>query len=141
VPAVRGDGPTAPQTDRPPQTTGLTEKVEKRLVQLDVAVEGDREAIRGITAKDFALYVGEHEVQGLIVDHLCADGPPPTLPAEQDHAAAVPAPVAAPQMTRPRRRRVFFDQRHLTLAPGVVADTARDLTTGWSLTELGRRLA
>ena len=48
--------------DQPPTPTGLTEKVEKRLVQVDVAVEGDRDAILAITAKDVTLYAGEHEV-------------------------------------------------------------------------------
>ena len=91
-----------------PKSTGLTESVEKRLVQLDVAVEGDRDAIRALTAKDFALYVGEHEIQGLIVDRLCGDEP-----------AASPAegPTQSPP-TLPKRPRAtfvfFFDQPHLT---------------------------
>jgi hypothetical protein len=115
--------------DQPPKPTALTEKVEKRLVQLDVAVEGDPSTIRAITAKDLALYVGEHEVQGLIVDPLCADEPPPARPAEKDHAAEIPPSVAAPQVTRPRATFVlFFDQTHLTLAGREFAlITAREL--------------
>ena len=69
-----------------PTPTGLEEKVEKRLVQFDVAVEGDPDAIRAITAKDVALYVGVHEIQGLIVDPFCGDSPAPapspTQPAD-----------------------------------------------------------
>jgi hypothetical protein len=108
--------------DDPPKPTALTEKVEKRLVQLDVAVEGDRDAIRAITAKDFALYVGEHEVQGLIVDRLCVDAPtPPGSPMQE-------APPAA-QTTRPRATFIFFfDQPHLTMAGRALSlETSRDL--------------
>ena len=93
-----------------PTPTALTEKVEKRLVQLDVGVEGDRDAIRAITAKDFSLYVGEHEIQGLIVDHLCGDGPAPSTVEN----VTPPAPAIS---NRPRATFVFFfDQMHLTMA-------------------------
>jgi hypothetical protein len=120
---------TAVQAAEPPQPSELTEKVEKRLVQLDVAVEGDREAIRGITAKDFALYVGEHEVHGLIVDRLCGDAPPAGAAAPSDRAPGVPAPGAAPPITRPRATYVFFfDQPHLTMAGRALSlETATDL--------------
>jgi hypothetical protein len=96
--------------DQPPRTTALTERLEKRLVQLDVAVEGDREAIRGITAKDLVLYVGEHEIQGLIVDTACGD---PSIARESPTQEGAPAPPAA----RPRATfTFFFDQPHLTTA-------------------------
>jgi hypothetical protein len=113
-----------PAATEEPQPTALTEKVEKRLVQLDVAVEGDPDAIRAITAKDFALYVGEHEIQGLIVDRLCGDEPAPP-PSE----GALPVPTAAPK--RPRATFVFFfDQPHLTMAGRVLSlDLARELIT------------
>ena len=108
--------------DEPPKPTALTEKVEKRLVQLDVAVEGPRDAIQGITAKDFALYVGEHEVQGLIVDRLCGDAPtPPESPA--------PEQPPTPQISRPRATfTFFFDQPHLTMeGRSRSLETSRDL--------------
>jgi hypothetical protein len=120
---------TAVHANEPPQPTALTEKVEKRLVQLDVAVEGDRDAIRGITAKDLTLYVGEHEVQGLIVDRLCGDAPPAGAGAPSDRSPGVPAPGAAPPITRPRATYVFFfDQPHLTMAGRALSlETSRDL--------------
>jgi VWFA-related protein len=129
VSAVPGDGPTPAPADQAPKPTGLTEKVETRLVQLDVAVEGDRDAIRGITAKDFVLYVGEHEVQGLIVDRLCGDEPPPAAPAQSDRPAETSAPAVAPPITRPRATFVFFfDQPHLTMAGRALSlETSRDL--------------
>jgi hypothetical protein len=129
VHAARGDGPVAPPVDQHPKPTGLTESVEKRLVQLDVAVEGDREAIRAITAKDFALYVGEHEVQGLIVDRLCGDVLPPVTPGPSDRSAETPEARSVPPITRPRATYVFvFDQPHLTMAGRALSlETAGEL--------------
>jgi hypothetical protein len=108
--------------DQAPKSTGLAETVEKRLVQLDVAVEGDRDAIRGITAKDFALYVGEHEIQGLIVDRLCGDAPaPPETPNREE------APTAQATRTRPTFA-FFFDQPHLTtMGRSLSLETAKGL--------------
>jgi hypothetical protein len=106
----------------PPKPSGLTEKVETRLVQLDVAVEGDRDAIRAITAKDVALYVGEHEIQGLIVDRLCGDAPTPAGSPTQEEAPT-------PQIARAHATIVFFfDQPHLTTAGLTLSlETSRDL--------------
>ena len=131
VRATAADGPAAPRADQPPKPTGLNETVEKRLVQLDVGVEGDRDAIRGITAKDFVFYVGEHEVQGLIVDHLCGDERPPGPAKPDDRSADKPKTVAVPPITRPRATFVFFfDQPHLTQAGRALSlETARDLIT------------
>ncbi len=105
-----------------PDATSLTETLEKRLVQLDVSVEGDRDAIRAVSAKDFALYVGEHEIRGLIVDRLCGESPaPPGSPRQAE------APVA--QIARPRATFVFFfDQPHLTMAGRAQSlETSQDL--------------
>lgn len=128
VRAMAADGPAAPRADQPPTPTGLTESVEKRLVQLDVGVEGARDAIRGITAKDFVLYVGEHEVQGLIVDHLCGETPPESA-TESAPTAESPQPKVAPQVKRPRATFIFFfDQPHLTMAGRALSlETSRDL--------------
>jgi hypothetical protein len=126
----------------------LTETVEKRLVQLDIAVEGDPAAIRAITAKDFVLYVGEREVQGLIVDHLCGDEP--ASEPETKDAQPVEGPAgAAPKITRPRATFVFyFDQPHLTMAGREFSlETTRELIirlvvegTRASIVSNGRRL-
>ncbi len=110
-------------TAQEPTKTSLTETVEKRLVQLDVSVEGDRDAIRALTAKDFALSVGEHEVHGLIVDSLCGDSPRLTgFPTKEE---------VGPRSARSRATFMFFfDQPHLTL-PGRTRslEISRDLIT------------
>ena len=108
-PIVSSEGSARPRADQPPTPTTLTETVEKRLVQFDIAVEGDREAIRRITAKDIALYVGEREVQGLIIDPLCGDSPRPTPSPTQTQSPAASSAGARATFI------FFFDQPHLTL--------------------------
>jgi hypothetical protein len=129
VQATADEGPAAPQVTQPPKPTGLMETVEKRLVQFDVGVEGDPAAIRAITAKDFVLYVGEHEVTGLIVDRLCSNEPPAIASPEEDHAAETPPPVVATKFARPRATFIFFfDQPHLTQIGRLRSlETSRDL--------------
>jgi VWFA-related protein len=102
-------GAVSAAAGEPPKSSGLSEKVEKRLVQLDVAVEGDPDAIRGLTAKDFALFIDdEHEIHGLIVDPFCGDAPTPAGSPAQELASL-------PQVARPRATfTFFFDQPHLT---------------------------
>lgn len=116
--------------DQPPKPTGLAETVEKRLVQLDVAVEGDRKDIRGITAKDFVVYVGGHEVSGLIVDRLCGDELPPIVSGAPDEASTEkPQSADVSRVVRPRTTFIFFfDQPHLTMAGRALSlETAADL--------------
>lgn len=124
LPLVSADSPAGPRADQPPTPTGLQEKVEKRLVQFDVAVEGDRDAISRLTAKDITVYAGVHEIQGLIVDPLCGDA---TAPAPS------PTPQEAParQSARPRVTFIlFFDQPHLTLlGRNRSLETSRELIT------------
>jgi hypothetical protein len=126
--ATADDGSTASPSKQPPKPTSLIETVEKRLVQLDVGVEGDPEAIRAITAKDFALYVGEHEVSGLIVDHLCGEAPSPE-PEAKDAPPGEAPPIVVPKVIRPRATFIFFfDQNHLTMAGRTLSlATSRDL--------------
>ncbi len=120
--------PVKPLADQSPKPSTLTETVEKRLVQLDVAVEGDPDAIRAITAKDFVLYVGEREVQGLIVDPLCGGTPVEAVRASSPTVESS-QPTVVPQVTRSRATFIFFfDQPHLTLAGRSLAlETTRDL--------------
>ena len=115
--------------NQPPKPATLLESVETRLVQLDVAVEGDRDAIRAIKAEDFVLYVGTHEVTGLIVDPLCGDTSShesSTEPAPTEHSAQ---PNVARDVTRQRATFIFFfDQPHLTQAGRMLSlETTKDL--------------
>jgi hypothetical protein len=109
LPLVAADGSAGSGADQAPTPTALTETLEKRLVQFDVGVEGDRDTILGITANDVTVYAGEREVQGLIVDPMCGGTPNPTSALSQPEEPAAP----------PARRRAtfvfFFDQPHLTL--------------------------
>ena len=110
--------------DQAPKPTTLKESLEKRLVQLDVSVEGNPDVIRGITAKDFVLYVGEHEVQGLIVDHLCGAAQPPPGEATQEDVRTPAAPRSRGTFI------LFFDQPHLTtLGRALSLDTSREIIT------------
>jgi hypothetical protein len=126
--AAADDGPAPPAANPSPKPTRLTETVEKRLVQIDVAVEGDPAAIHAITAKDFVLYVGEREVRGLIVDHLCGDSPAGEPESKDTQPNEGPSSVAS-KTNRPRATFIFyFDQTHLTtLGRGGSLETARVL--------------
>ena len=115
--------PAVLAADPPPKPTGMAERIEKRLVQLDISVQGDPDAIRALTAKDFSLYVGPYEVQGLIVDRLCGDEPAAITPTPDE--STLPPPPAA----RPRATFIFyFDQSHLTMGGRHHSlETTRDL--------------
>lgn len=116
LPLVSADGPAKPRADQPPTPTALAETVETRVVQLDVRVEGDPEAIRGLNAEDFVLHVDAHEVQGLIVDRLCGATSPPDSGTTSVPPSEGSEPKVVPQVTRPRATFIFFfDQPHLTL--------------------------
>ena len=99
-----------------PRRTDLVETTERRLAQIDVSVEGPREAIANLGREDFRLQVGLAKIEDFTVDNICV------LPDEEEtHQAevvveehAVPAPVARP---RPSTNFLFyFDQHHLTMA-------------------------
>ena len=112
-----------------PKPTSLTETVEKRLVQLDVAVEGDRDAIRALTAKDFVVYVGRARDSRADLDRLCGDEPAPPLPSPERSRHRAPGPRGRPASHATRATFVFFfDQTHLTMMGRALSlETAEDL--------------
>jgi VWFA-related protein len=101
----------------------VIERVEKRLVQVDVSVRGPRDAIAHLTARDFELSVGGREIPGFEVDAAC---PAPNIgaaPASSGGAKVDPSYL------------LFFDQnqmsaegrtRSLALASELVPLLARD---------------
>ncbi len=95
-----------------------TEKVETQLVQLDVGVEGDVEAVRRMTPSDLELLVDGRKPPRLVIDKLCGPIAPaaPTTVAP-DAAPAEPTAVVPPPTPLQRPAYLFFfDQPHLTLA-------------------------
>jgi VWFA-related protein len=123
--------PPAPAREEP-RETGLVERAERRLVQLDVSVSGPRQAIQGLSASDFELAVGGRRIESFEVDDLCrppapqAEPPRPPAAEPQGPAEAVAAaPAVAPS---PTTFLFYFDQPHLTMAGRQNAlDLSRDL--------------
>ena len=107
-------------TDEQPHRTGLVETTERRLVQLDVTVEGKRGAITDLTYEDFDLHVAGRAIDSFIVDNLCKlpdEEAGADVEAQQEVLVTPEAPAAA---FPPRARTSFlfyFDQHHLTM-PG-----------------------
>jgi hypothetical protein len=107
-----------PKPPREPERPAGVEKVETQLVQLDVGVEGDVEAVRRLTPSDLELLVDGRKPPGLVIDKLC--GPiAPAAPTSVAPAAAPVEPTAVVPSSTPTQRPAylfFFDQPHLTLA-------------------------
>ncbi len=120
-----------PPKEKKPLPSGLEEKVERRLVQLDVTVEGKSVEIHELTAADFEVFVAGREIADLAVDRLC-----PSPETEGERAAVgpegsqPPLPAGAPPATAPATFVFFFDQPHLTLAGRQRGlEVARDLVS------------
>lgn len=99
--------------EEPPRDLGLVERAERRLVQIDVTVLGPAERVSALTADDFRVTVSGREIDGLLVDRLCAgERSATTLPAAGTlDTGSVDA--AAPPATS---YLFYFDQHHLTMA-------------------------
>lgn len=120
--AVVGEGPTvsADGTGESPVASTLEERVESRLVQLDVPVEGKPDIVGSLTAQDFSLTVGGQTIAEFSVDRLCDD-------AQADAGDETEGADNASGISS-RSFLFFFDQPHLTQAGCSNAlDIARDL--------------
>ena len=107
--------------ERPVAST-LDEHVESRLVQLDVPVDGDPDAVGSLTPQDFSLTVGGKVIREFSVDRLCDDGTR-SVGDETQSASSVAVGLS-------RSFLFFFDQPHLTqLGRTNALDMARDLVT------------
>ena len=87
-------GGTAPAES--PVASTLEEQVESRLVQLDVPVDGEPDAVGSLTSGDFSLTVGGTQIKEFFVDRLC-EGQNPLGAASSSRSFLF-----------------FFDQPHLT---------------------------
>jgi hypothetical protein len=116
---VSASAPGAPPNPSPaPVVVPGTEKVETQLVQLDVGVEGDVDAVRRLTPSDLDLLVDGREPPGLVIDKLCGPTAPATRTAVAPDASPVEPPKVVPAVAPTQRPAYlfFFDQPHLTLA-------------------------
>lgn len=92
----------------PPKPVDLIETVQKKLVQFDVALEGPREQLQGLTADEFQVVVAGKTVTPFAVDALCGAAPSPS-----DVATATAETIAVPHA--PTSYLFYFDQRNLTM--------------------------
>lgn len=113
---VRADA----EPERP--TVDLTERSERRLVQLDASLTGPREVLASLTADDFELVVGGEFQERFTVDRLCSDDLSVPVPdgahashstVESGDPGTTPTPAAVPIGPRPTFL-FYFDQPHLT---------------------------
>lgn len=104
----------SPAASEPPRPSGLIERVETRLVQLDVMVEGKSDDLYRLSAADFELLVGGTSISNLIVDRICPQGQPaPPTDVARAPTSTGDKPTPGPAITFV----FFFDQPHLTF-PG-----------------------
>jgi VWFA-related protein len=89
------------------------ERAGTRLVQLDITVLGDTEALRGLGKDDFRIKINLHKVTDYVLDRVCGEAG--AAPGTAQGTVEEPTPrVAEP---RPHASYLFyFDQPHLTLA-------------------------
>jgi len=108
------------EAEQQPRRTDLVERTERRLVQLDVTAEGERDAIADLTYEDFQLKVAGRTVDSFIVDNLCnLSDAEAGVDAETEPEVPI-TPEAPAAAARPRARTSFlfyFDQHHMTM-PG-----------------------
>jgi VWFA-related protein len=121
----------AQETERQePQRTDLVETTERRLVQIDVSVKGERGIISDLKREDFRLAVGFDKVPEFILDNLCVlpdDDPTQTVEVVVEQPGE--AQPATPRQTLPNFL-FYFDQHHLTMAGRANSiDTARELVS------------
>ena len=118
----------AAAADPAPVAVPLEERVEKRLAQLDVVVEGNPDVIRSLTEKDFRLAIGGKNIERFTLDPSCLEWSPAPEQASTESGAS-PAPVAAhPGAAVGPAFLFYFDQPHLTPGGRMRAvKVARDL--------------
>jgi VWFA-related protein len=123
-PALEPPSPPAPE---PPRAVDRTERVEARLVQLDVTVTGPRDLVMGLSKQDFEVWVDRKPVEEFIVDRLCQ------VPEERARSAPAPpgprgeATAPAPPIARATYL-FYFEQGALTMGGRQAAlDMAREL--------------
>ena len=102
-------------SDNSPKRVGLVEHEQRRLAQIDVAVEGPADQIANLTTGQFRVLVDGREVVPSAMDRLCS-----VLPAATD--SVIPPEQTATSTPISRTSFLFyFDQRNMTLAGRQIA--------------------
>ncbi len=106
--------------DQPLRDSGLIERADAALAQIDVTVLGPAEVLRGLARDDFKLKINLKNVRDFTLDRVCSDS---------EAALHGDAPEPALEAVLPQAHYVaYFDQPYLTLMGRAQAlDTAREL--------------
>jgi hypothetical protein len=127
-----GRTPVGAQDQEKPHDLGLTERAERRLVQVELTVDGPPEAVAALTPADLRVRVGGVPIHDFHLDVTCPSIPgmdeAQPRPAHESGSAPGPASVA-----------LFFDQSHLTVS-GRVRAYASAQTVANALIGAGHRV-
>lgn len=70
-----GESAVAAETAEPqPTQTGLSERIERRLIQFEVRVAQQGVAVRGLSAKNLDIELSGKPLKNFTVDDMCRDG-------------------------------------------------------------------
>lgn len=101
-----------------PQDSQLREETERRLVQLDVSVQGPDDAIRSLTRENFELSVAGRFVEDFTIDRVCRSASDAASAGAEiavpDEAGNFPTAVI-PSAVAPVTFLFYFDQPFLTM--------------------------
>ena len=116
------DGQQDSASEEPLRDSGLIERADAALAQIDVTVLGPVEVLRQLTREDFKLKINTTRIHEFTLDRVCAEiEATPTSPPPETPPAPLPVMPTAHYV-------VYFDQPYLTLMGRAQAlDTARDL--------------
>ena len=108
--------------EKPLRDSGLIERSDAALAQIDVTVLGSVESLRELSRDDFKLKINHKWVREFTLDRVCpeiGDAPP---------SAAPEATIEPPPTLPPAHYVAYFDQSYLTLMGRAQAlDTAREM--------------
>ncbi len=127
--AFAGIAPAEVDTDEP-RDSGVVERAERRLAQLDFSVSGPPKIVSQLTAEDFEIRVNLRNISEFQLYRLCAD--PATSPDVPDVIGSYLLYFDQPHLTLPGR------QRGLDLARRMIPELIRGGSRGMVLSNSGR---
>ncbi|HEX5042608.1 MAG TPA: hypothetical protein VFV75_06860 [Candidatus Polarisedimenticolaceae bacterium] len=99
-------GAQAQESEREvPRQLGLTERTERRLVQVELVVDGPADRVAALVPADLEVRVARKRITAFALDLGCAAGTPAVAAPE---AAQAPTPSSTPASIA-----LYFDQAHL----------------------------